>query len=98
MAVVLAFLRVPLSWGEILRRTFSEAFFKDNCLGMAAQLAYYFLFALFPTLLVMMAFADMFAADVAEMVRGASGIVPREGIVLVTEQPADCRTVSRAGC
>lgn len=39
MAWMLAYLKVPLSWGEILRRTFTEAFFKDNCLGMAAQLA-----------------------------------------------------------
>jgi membrane protein len=86
MAFMLAFLNVPLSWREILRRTFNEAFFKDNCLGMAAQLAYYFLFALFPTLLVMMAIADIFAADVIQMIRGAGGFVPREGIALITEQ------------
>jgi membrane protein len=86
MAFMLAFLNVPLSWREILRRTFNEAFFKDNCLGMAAQLAYYFLFALFPTLLVVMAIADIFAADVIQMIRGAAGLVPREGIMLITEQ------------
>lgn len=86
MAVLLASLRVPLSWREILRRTFDEAFFKDNCLGMAAQLAYYFLFALFPTLLVVMAIADIFATDVIQMVRGAQGVVPQEGVMLVTEQ------------
>jgi membrane protein len=86
MPFMLAFLKVPLSWREILRRTFNEAFFKDNCLGMAAQLAYYFLFALFPTLLVMMAIADIFAADVVQMIRGASGVLPREGVQLMTEQ------------
>jgi membrane protein len=86
MPFMLAFLKVPLSWGDILRRTFNEAFFKDNCLGMAAQLAYYFLFALFPTLLVLMAIADIFAADVVQMLRGASGILPREGVELITEQ------------
>jgi membrane protein len=85
MAFMLAFLKVPLSWREILRRTFSEAF-KDNCLGMAAQLAYYFLFALFPTLLVMMAIADIFAADVVQMIRRASGLLPPEGVQLITEQ------------
>ena len=41
MAVMLAFLKVPLTWGQIFKRTFNEAFVKDNCLGMAAQLAYY---------------------------------------------------------
>src|SRR5688572_25427495 len=86
MAFMLSYLNVPLSWREILRRTFHEAFFKDNCLGMAAQLSYYFLFALFPTLLVMMAIADIFAADVIQMIRGAGGFVPQEGIALITDQ------------
>jgi membrane protein len=58
---MLAYLAMPQSWGQIARRTFSEAL-KDNCLGMAAQLAYYFFFALFPTLLVVIAIADVFAS------------------------------------
>jgi uncharacterized BrkB/YihY/UPF0761 family membrane protein len=63
MAAMLARLRVPLTWPEILRRTFDEAFFKDNCLGMSAQLAYYFFFALFPALLVVLALASQFSSD-----------------------------------
>jgi len=86
MAVMLAFLQVPLSWREILRRTFVEAFTRDNCLGMAAQLAYYFFFALFPTLLVIMAIADIFAADVIQMLRGLGGFVPRAAVTLVVDQ------------
>lgn len=86
MAFMLARLKVPLSWREILRRTFTEAFFKDNCLGMAAQLAYYFLFALFPTLLVIIAIADMFAADVAQILRGLGGFVPEDAMNLINEQ------------
>jgi membrane protein len=86
MAYLLAFLDVPLSWREILRRTVTDAFYKDNVLGMAAQLAYYFFFALFPTLLVVMAVADMFAADVIQMLRGLGGFVPPEAITLITEQ------------
>src|SRR5688572_20623181 len=85
MAFMLAFLKVPLSWREILRRTFSEAV-KDNCLGMAAQLGYYFLFALFPTLLVVMAIADIFAADVVQMLRGLGGFLPGDALNLVTDQ------------
>ncbi|MGH9350438.1 MAG: YhjD/YihY/BrkB family envelope integrity protein, partial [Vicinamibacterales bacterium] len=60
MAVMLEFMKVPLSWRELLRRTFQEAFFHDNCLGMAAQLAYYFFFALFPALLFLVAIASYF--------------------------------------
>ncbi len=82
---MLAFLEVPISWREILRRTFNEAF-QDNCLGMAAQLAYYFFFALFPTLLVIMAIADIFAADVIQMLTGLGGVVPQDAVALVTDQ------------
>ena len=39
MAVLLAYLKVPLSWREILTRTVREAM-ADNVFGMSAQLAY----------------------------------------------------------
>src|SRR5688572_303516 len=52
---------------------------------MAAQLAYYFFFALFPTLLVMIAIADVFAADVMKMVGGLGGILPPAALSLITE-------------
>jgi membrane protein len=45
---------IPLSWGELLKRTAKDAN-EDDCLGLAAQLAYYFFFALFPALLFVLA-------------------------------------------
>jgi len=89
MAAMLAYLKVPLSWREILRRTFDEAFFKDNCLGMAAQLAYYFFFALFPALLVVLVLASHLSSDpefVNNMFLLLGGFVPAEGLKIVTEQ------------
>jgi membrane protein len=86
MAFLLSYLKVPLSWREILRRTFHEAFFKDNCLGMAAQLAYYFFFALFPTLLVLLAIANLFATDLLQVIRTVGGVVPPDVVRIVTEQ------------
>jgi membrane protein len=88
MAVMLAYLKVPLSWYEILKRTFKEAFFDDNCLGMAAQLAYYFFFALFPALLFLLAIASYFPAYVVvdEMFRTLGGVVPPEVLSIVTDQ------------
>jgi membrane protein len=89
MAAMLSRLRVPLSWREILRRTFDEAFFKDNCLGMSAQLAYYFFFALFPALLVVLAVASQFSHDpgfVSDMFLFLGGFVPPEGLRIITEQ------------
>jgi membrane protein len=47
-------LRVPISWTELAKRTYREVL-ADNCLGLAAQLAYYFFLALFPALLFLVA-------------------------------------------
>src|SRR6476620_477698 len=89
MAAMLSHLRVPLSWPQILRRTFDEAFFKDNCLGMSAQLAYYFFFALFPALLVVLALASSFSNDpefVNHMFVLLRGFVPEQGLRIIIEQ------------
>src|SRR5687767_7073056 len=87
MAVLLAHLKVPLSWGEILRRTFRESL-NDNCLGMAAQLAYYFFFALFPALLFVIALASYFPIDtlIDDMFAMMGGFVPPEALGIITEQ------------
>ena len=50
---------VPLSWGELLKRTAKETS-EDDCLGLAAQLAYYFFLALFPAVLFLLAVASFF--------------------------------------
>jgi membrane protein len=52
--MLLRALRVPLPWREIFKRTAAEVV-ADNCLGLAAQLAYYFFLALFPALLFLVA-------------------------------------------
>ena len=44
-------LKVPVSWPELARRTYREVL-ADDCLGLAAQLAYYFFLAPFPALLM----------------------------------------------
>lgn len=88
MAILLSHLKTPLSWREILRRTFSESFFKDNCLGMAAQLAYYFFFALFPALLVLIAIASFFPLHtlVDDTFKLLGGFVPEDALRIITDQ------------
>src|SRR5436853_2468390 len=49
-----------LSWKELAKRVWTEAS-NDDVWGRAAQLSYYFLLALFPLLLVMMAILGIFA-------------------------------------
>ena len=49
----------PLSWTELLRRTWQDAM-EDDVLGLGAQLAYYFFLALSPALLFLLAIASFF--------------------------------------
>jgi membrane protein len=84
---VLAYFDLPLSWGELLKRTAKETS-ADNGLGLAAQLAYYFFLALFPALLFLIALAGFFASEelitrVVEMLRGAA---PPDVINIIREQ------------
>jgi membrane protein len=88
MPILLRYLDVPLSGREVLRRTFYEAFWEDNCLALAAQLAYYFFFALFPTLLFLVALASYFpvATLIDELFRSLGGLMPPEALQLITDQ------------
>jgi len=56
---MLAYLRVPLTWPELFKRTVKEAL-ADDIFDLAAQQAYYFFFALFPALLFVIAVASFF--------------------------------------
>ena len=87
MAVMLAYLKVPLSWGEILRRTVRDAL-EDDCLGMAAQLAYYFFFGLFPALLFLIALASYFPIErlIDDMFAMLGGFAPPEALSIITDQ------------
>ena len=88
MAMLLGRLRVTLTWAEILRRTFVDAIFKHNCLGMAAQLAYYFFFSLFPALLFLIAVASYFPITtlIDEIVGALGQFAPPEFLGIVTDQ------------
>jgi membrane protein len=81
-------LRVSLSWPALLKRTLYEAFWKDNCLALAAQLAYYFFFALFPTLLFLVALASYFPVTtlIDDLFRTLGGVLPPEALQIITEQ------------
>ena len=88
MPFLLTRLRVPLTWPEIFKRALYEAFWKDNCLALAAQLAYYFFFALFPTLLFMVALASYFPLTtlIDDLFRTMGGFMPPEVLQLITDQ------------
>jgi membrane protein len=56
---MLANLKVPMGWTDLLKRTGKEAL-ADNILDLGAQQAYYFFFALFPALLTLISIASFF--------------------------------------
>jgi membrane protein len=93
--VSFGFTRLPLSWRELLTRTIKE-FVADNGLGLAAQLAYYFFFSLFPAILVGLALASFFPLEhfLDRIVTTLAGVVPQDVITIIQEQ---MRKISEAG-
>lgn len=89
--------RVPLSWGGLLKRSFWSAL-DDNVMGLAAQQAYYFFFALFPALLALISLASFFpvANLTDELVKYLSQVAPKDVIDIITQQIENI-SESRAG-
>ena len=79
--------RVPITWYELFKRTATEVS-ADNCLGLAAQLAYYFFLALFPALLFFVAVISfMPVAGLLDAVTTMlARVAPEEGLSIVREQ------------
>src|SRR5450756_620816 len=80
-------LRVPLSWLGVIRRTCQRTL-QDNCLGLAAELAYFFFLALFPALLFFVALASFFPIDrLTDHVLGAlDRFTPPDVLGLIRDQ------------
>jgi membrane protein len=78
--------RVPISWRELLTRTWREIN-DDNCLGLAAQLAYYFILALFPALIVVVAIASFFPRSTLQQVLATlAPFTPPDALSLIRTQ------------
>ena len=84
---MLARLRVPLGWGQLFKRTFTEAF-ADGVLDLAAQQAYYFFFALFPALLALISLASFFpiANLTDEVFRTLGQVAPGDVVTIINDQ------------
>lgn len=78
--------RGGLSWSELGTRVWNEVQ-KDGILGRAAQLAYYFLLALFPLLLFLTALIGLFPinAPTSALLEYARQIIPSEALGLVEQ-------------
>ena len=84
---MLARLRIPIGWGELLKRTFKEAL-DDNVFDLAAQQAYYFFFALFPALLALISIASFFPVEklTDEVISTLGRVAPGDVVDLINTQ------------
>jgi membrane protein len=87
VALMLRALRVPVGWTEIFKRTLDEMM-ADNCLNLAAQLAYYFFLALFPALLFLVAIVSFVPIDnlMDTITQTLSRVAPGEVITIIRDQ------------
>ena len=87
---MLAHLRVPIGWKDLLKRTVKGAW-NDDILNLAAQQAYYFFFALFPALLFVVAIASFFPLQTLtdDVVARLGGVAPQAVIQIINEQLRD---------
>jgi membrane protein len=92
-----SYFRAPVGWRHIARRTASEIG-DDNCLGLAAQLAFYFLLALFPALLFLVALVGYLPVENAlgELLAALDHVAPPELVALLRGQIEQLMAGSRA--
>ena len=79
--------RPPVSWMVVVRRTFAEVL-DDNCLGLAAQLAFYFFLALFPALLFLVALIGYLPVEnvLTEPLAALGTVAPGAALALLRSQ------------
>jgi membrane protein len=86
--------QIPLTWTELIKRTARE-FSQDNCLGLAAQLAYYMLLGLVPALVFLIALTSFFPPDsIQRLVDASAAVMPADVLALVREQ---MQTIANGG-
>ena len=92
-------LRMPLSFKELAKRTLQESW-ADDILSLAAQQAYYFVFALFPALLTVISIASFFpiANLVDEIVSVLGRFAPPDVLTIISDRSSRSRRATRAGC
>ena len=78
--------QIPLSWGELLKRTAKE-FSADNCTGLAAQLAYYLLLALVPAIAFLLGLTSFLPGEtIQNVVTSAGAFLPDDIIEIIRSQ------------
>jgi membrane protein len=88
---------IPIGWGELFKRTFKE-FNEDNGLGLAAQLSFYFLLALVPAIVFLVALASFLpAASMQQLIGFAAPFLPGDMVGLLEGLLANVRESQSGG-
>lgn len=97
--MICAYFRAPISCTEVMKRTVKEIG-KDNCLGLAAQLAFYFLMALFPALLFLVALIGYVPIEhaLSELLAALGSVAPQQFVELLRGQLAQIAEGNRPVC
>ena len=89
--------QIPVTWGELLKRTARE-FSQDDVLGLAAQMAYYFLFALAPAIVCVIAITSYLPfSSIQELVSSLSGFAPPAVVEILRDQLANIAQGEHSG-
>ena len=83
----MAIFDIPISWVELGKRTVKETV-ADDCLGLAAQLAYYLFLALFPAILFLLALGSFFPLQdlSGQIVRLLQPVASPDVVSLIADQ------------
>jgi membrane protein len=83
------YFRVPITWPQVVKRTLKEIR-DDNCFGLAAQLAFYFLLAVFPALIFFVALTGFVPVENAlnTLLAGLGTVAPQGFVRLLRVQLA----------
>jgi membrane protein len=81
--------QIPVSWFELIKRTIKE-FNDDDVLGLAAQMAYYFLFALAPAIVCVLAITSYLPfSSLQDLISSISGFAPPDVVQILRDQLAN---------
>src|SRR3954471_13767120 len=95
---MLAHLRVPIGWTDLVKRAAKGAW-NDNVLDLAAQQAYYFFFALFPAMLFVIAIASFFPLNtlIDDVIARLGQVAQGEMTKFITDQMAELSKQNSGG-
>ena len=89
-----------LTWRQLNRRTWSRVY-KDDVMGKAAQLSYYFIFSLFPLLFFLASLLGYFTQSEADfrnsLLRYLGKVVPRKASALIRDTLQEITEASSGG-